>query len=160
MSELDRLFDSLFRNTIGFDYLNPVVSRPVAAFPRYDVMKVDQNHYVLEAALAGYRPEEIDISWVPGNLTISSVAADKEEKPEYLHRGIAKRDFRLSFALPEHVEVEKAEFDYGLLRVFLTRVVPEALQPKRIPVQVAGALEYQPEETEKVRKLEKAKKTA
>lgn len=146
MSEFDRLFESLFRNTIGFDYLNPVLSRPLATFPRYDVLKVDQDHYVLEAALAGYRPDEIDVSWTPGSLTIATAnhwktqwpggEAKETEEKEYLHRGIAKRDFRLSFALPNYMEVDKAEFDHGLLRVSLTRTSPEALQPRRIPIKI------------------------
>jgi molecular chaperone IbpA len=152
MTQLDRVFDSLFRNTIGFDYLNDFMTRPNTNFPHYDVIKIDSNHYVMEAALAGYRPEEIEVKWQPGHLSITSAVRavrEGEGESEVLYRGIAKRDFRLTFALPEHVEVEKAEFDNGLLRLHLIRNVPEALQPRQIPVTLAGALDDQTETTKR-----------
>lgn len=169
MNDFDRLFDLLVRNTIGFDNLRPYLSRNAVTFPHYDVIRIDDNNYSVQLALAGYKPEDVDVSVENNVLQIGTVngtvnpndnclisnsvydwdssgATKVETKFENgkiqktLHRGIAKRAFTLSFALPEHFEVDKAEFDNGLLCVDLFRRVPEALKAKRIPITAVGAL--------------------
>lgn len=173
MNEIDRLFESLFRNTIGFDNLRPYLRRDAVSFPRYDVIQIDSNNYVVQLALAGYKPDDVEViiednvlyiqtakysadrmrrtggfpehpndksvsaEWDSSGTVVVSQESGRETK-KVLHRGIAKRDFKLSFALPEHFEVAKAEFDNGLLCVELFKKVPEALKPKKIPVTLAG----------------------
>lgn len=150
-TELDRLFDELTRSFIGFDRWYPtLVTRPtIPSFPPYDVIKGDDNnHYAINVALAGYGPDDINIEEKDGTLVIEggSKPVSEEDAKRYVHRGIAKRSFRLAWTLDDHMEVIGAKMENGMLSVGIVRNVPESAQPKRIPIQVAGALEHKPEE--------------
>jgi molecular chaperone IbpA len=134
MTNLDRLFDALWATTVGFDPMFTNASRPVAAFPFYDIIKNDNDHYSVEIALAGYGPDDVEITWLPGALTINSVHKSPEEDSSRVYRGIAKRSFKLSFPLAQYVEVGKTQFENGLLRVDLVRNVPETAKPRKIAI--------------------------
>ncbi len=136
MNELDRLFDALWANTIGFDPVFTRASRPhERAFPHYNIVKNDDDHYVVELALAGYGPDDVEITWLPGSITVSSALKQKDVKDEtQVYRGIAKREFRMTLPLAQHVEVGATEFINGLLRVELVRNIPEAAKPRKIAI--------------------------
>jgi molecular chaperone IbpA len=160
-TELDRLFDELTRSFIGFDRWYPAfTTRPaIPSFPPYDVVKGDNNHYAINIALAGYNPDDINIEEKDGMLVVEGAAKpiSEDDTKRYVHRGIAKRSFRLAWTLDDHMEVIGAKMDNGMLSIGVVRNVPESAQPKRIPIQVAGALEYKPEETIKERVVEPGK---
>jgi molecular chaperone IbpA len=134
MNDLNRLFDALWATTIGFDPVFTRASQLTPSFPHYNIFKEDDDHYNVDLALAGYGPDDVDITWLPGSLTISS-ASKKEAKDErQVYRGIAKRDFRFTLPLAQHVEVGATDFTNGMLRVQLVRNIPEAAKPRKIAI--------------------------
>lgn len=153
MNDFDRLFDALYRNTIGFDpLLNKYGSVRTGTFPPHDVIQDGEHTYRLQLALAGYGPEDVEVVQEGSVLTVKSavqlksVPTDEESEVEpterYLHKGIAKRSFNLRFALGEHMEVKGGDFSNGLLTVHLERIVPERLQPRKIEIASAPMLEH------------------
>ena len=134
MNELDRLFDALWANTMGFDPVFTRASRAVNNFPHYNIFKENDDHYVVELALAGYGPDDVEINWIPGSVTITSASKKEAKDDTQVYRGIAKRDFRLTLPLAQHVEVGATEFVNGLLRIELVRNIPEAAKPRKIAI--------------------------
>jgi molecular chaperone IbpA len=128
---LDRLFDPLF---IGFDRFFDNYSSTSTSYPPYNVVKLDEDKFLIEIAVAGFGKNDIDITEQEGVLKV--VGEHKEDRPEatYLHRGVAARKFVRMFNLHDDVEVEKADIHKGLLQIFLKRHVPEEKQPKRIAI--------------------------
>jgi molecular chaperone IbpA len=141
MNALD--FSPLFRSAIGFDRLARLMESARAAadapsYPPYNIEKLDEDRYVLTMAVAGFGPDDIEITAQENVLTVSGKAPQAEEGRRYLHRGIAGRAFERRFVLADHIEVAGAEMANGLLHVALERRVPEALKPRRIPIAVGG----------------------
>ena len=125
-------FDRLFEE---FDRLNTTVSSQ--GYPPYNISKSldDDEVYVITLAVAGFKKSEIDVELKEGNLLINGTVENKEESNiEYLHKGIAERNFFRSFKLAEYVEVKSAKLEDGLLKVELFRNVPDALKPQKIKV--------------------------
>jgi molecular chaperone IbpA len=85
-------------------------------------------------AVAGFRPEELDLVVKDNTLLVSGKAANEGQKGEMLYRGIAGRAFERRFVLADHIVVDGADVQNGLLHVGLKRVVPEALKPRRIAI--------------------------
>ena len=134
-------FTPLFRSTIGFDRLARLVDTAAQAanttsYPPYNIEKVGDDSYVLTMAVAGFGPNDIDLTAQDNTLLVSG-RVGSEPKRELLHRGIAARAFERRFALADHIVVEGAELLHGLLHVSLKRVVPEALKPRRITIGTA-----------------------
>ena len=103
-------------------------------YPPYNVRKVDDEHFVMEFAVAGFKKEDIDISVEKSILTVKGELAEDNEV-EYLYKGIAGRKFVRSFSLPEFFEVERAGMSDGILYVDLYRDVPEEKKPKNITIE-------------------------
>lgn len=124
----DRLFDELERS---FD-------RRPNTYPPYNLVKVDDEHFRIELAVAGFSENDIDITLNNGTLTIKSTNGNKEECQSdcgcYIHRGIAKRHFQREFTLAEYVEVESADIQNGVLVVNLVKNIPEEKKPKKIQI--------------------------
>lgn len=114
---------------IGFNNRAP---RFETNFPPYNIRKLSDDEFVLELAVAGFRKENIEIEVRKSVLTVSGTVPDNDET--YLHRGIARRTFSRSFVLQEHMKVESANMDNGMLAVLIVREVPEADKPKLIPI--------------------------
>jgi len=131
--------NQLNRALIGFDRLfteRAYTTNPT--YPPYNVIKKTENDYEIEVAVAGFTLDEIDVEVnqnqlvIRGqNLTGTSVARDEVE---YLHRGLAYRDFEKVLTLAEHMQVGEASIKDGVLRVEITRIIPEALKPRKINV--------------------------
>lgn len=97
-------------------------------------------------AVAGFRPDDIELTVKDNTLFIAARPQAEGAQPELLYRGIAGRAFERRFALADHIVVEGANMELGLLHVLLRRVVPEALKSRRIPVGTgAPQVEAQPE---------------
>ncbi|MCQ4158930.1 Hsp20 family protein [Roseomonas sp. GC11] len=130
----------LFRTAIGFDRLTRLLDTARAAadapsYPPYNIEKTGEDSYVLTMAVAGFAPEDLEITAQDNVLLVSGKAAQAEEaQRRYLHRGIAGRAFERRFVLADHIQVEGADLANGLLHVSLKREVPEALKPRRIPI--------------------------
>jgi molecular chaperone IbpA len=105
-----------------------------SSFPPYNVKKVDEDNYIIELAIAGYSREELDIKVEKDTLTIKS-ERDNLDIADYLHKGIAGRNFTQTFTLGEYMIVKSASLDNGLLTVKIEREVPEEAKPKTIKIK-------------------------
>lgn len=134
------IFDNVRSYTIGFDRMFDnlnTVSELSNNYPPYNILKIDDEHFVIEIACAGFTKDEFNIHVVPeGNkLVIQGVQDRGEDKRDYYHKGIAARNFTRTFALTDDVEVTNADFENGMLNVSLVRIVPEEKKPKEIKVR-------------------------
>jgi molecular chaperone IbpA len=123
----DRLFDMLENNTVGNGGEN---------YPPFDLLKTGENDYRIELAVAGFKPDEIDITAQQNVLIVSGRKKDEsgDEGSDYIYRGIATRSFERRFALADHIQVRGADMKDGLLSVELVREIPEAMKPKKIEI--------------------------
>jgi molecular chaperone IbpA len=137
-------FSPLYRMTVGFDRLFDMLDQvsqfePMTNWPPYNVEKQGDDQYRITMAVAGFSPEEIEVTQQENALVISGKKHQDNGQGEILHRGIATRAFKQSFNLADFVKVTEAKLENGLLTVALTREVPEELQPRRIPIQLGAA---------------------
>jgi molecular chaperone IbpA len=106
------------------------------SYPPYDLIRIDDDSYMLKLAVAGFAKQEINISVENNTLTVTGeVISEDVDDIEYLHKGIAMRKFTRTFALGEYMEVIDAEIVNGLLYVNIRREVPEDKKPKQITVK-------------------------
>lgn len=139
-------FAPLFRTAIGFDRLARLMDsvQPAAdapSYPPYNIEKVGEDSYRLTMAVAGFGPNDIELT-VKENTLVVAGKSSSQTQGDVLYRGIAGRGFERRFVLADHIVVEGADLQNGLLHVGLKRVVPEALKPRRIAIssgQPAGA---------------------
>lgn len=132
------------RSTVGFDRLFDLLeagSRIDAAdaYPPFDIVREGEDSYRITLAVAGFRPDEIEVVAQQNLLTITGKRSDDSENKQYLHRGIAGRNFERRFQLADFIEAGNAHFDNGLLSIALKRVVPEAMKPRKIEIGGAAA---------------------
>src|SRR5450432_1588416 len=132
-------FAPLFRTAIGFDRLARLVdtatsSQEAQTYPPYNIEKTGDDAYRLTMAVAGFRAEDLDITVKDNTLFVSGRMANEGAKTELLYRGIAGRAFERRFVLADHIVVDGADVQHGLLHVGLKRVVPEALKPRKITI--------------------------
>ena len=123
----DRLFDMLENNTFGQTQEN---------YPPFDLLKVGENEYRIELAVAGFKPDELDITAQQNVLIVSGRKSEEsgEKGSDYIYRGIATRSFERRFALADHIQVKAADMKDGLLAINLVREIPEAMKPKKINI--------------------------
>lgn len=137
MNQLVR-FDtnSLNKALLGFDSLFSDFEQRFANqinnnYPPYNVIKKDENSYELEVAVTGFNPEEISVEIDQNQLIVKGTRQrDDDETTHYLHRGLAARDFKRTWTLAEHMEVDSGTIKNGVLRIDIHRVVPESLKPR------------------------------
>jgi molecular chaperone IbpA len=128
------------RSTVGFDRLfdlleNAAKLEPVENYPPFDLERLGENEYRITMAVAGFRPEEIDINVKEGVLSVAGRKSDdKDGERRYLHRGIGSRAFERRFQLADFVQVRGADLKDGMLYIDLVREIPEAMRPRRIEI--------------------------
>jgi molecular chaperone IbpA len=123
----DRLFDMLENSSMGGNGEN---------YPPFDLIKLGDNDYRIELAVAGFKPDEIDIT-AQQNVLIVTGRKNEDNEPQgsdYIYRGIANRSFERRFALADHIQVRGADLKDGLLAIELVREIPEAMKPKKINI--------------------------
>ena len=132
-------FDKLF---IGWDdtynkltKLHDDVTKNIPNYPPYNIKQVEDNHYVIELALAGFAKQDIDVVFEEGKLTVSG----KADNDNFIFKGIANRAFTRTFALDDTIEIKDAEMLNGMLKVFLEKIVPEHKKAKKIEVKDKAA---------------------
>ena len=130
-------FSPLFRSAIGFDRLFDLAQAAQRvgeeSYPPYNIERLDENRFQISVALAGFTPNEVELTVEQNVLTLEGRKAEKDERT-FVHRGISARDFKRQFTLADHVEVKGARFENGLLVIDLQREVPEAKKPRRITI--------------------------
>ena len=135
-----RDFERAFQASVGFDSffsrLFDVDSSATAStgYPPYNIKKTGEYAYQIEMALAGFSKDELQVEVADGTLSIKTVPSEKEEGNDFLHRGIAKRQFSRRFTLSDDVVVKGADLYNGLLTIDLERVIPEEKKPRSIPI--------------------------
>ena len=137
-------FSPLWRSTVGFDrlfdHINNEIPNVQDTYPPYDIARTGEESYRVTLALAGFTPEQITVTAQQNRLTVTGTKAENGNgKQDYIYQSIATRAFERNFSLADHVEVDGATFDNGLLHVDLVRKVPEAMKPRRIEIG-AGAV--------------------
>ena len=136
-------FSPLYRSTVGFDRLFDMLDQatrvePMTNWPPYNIEKAGEDQYRITMAIAGFSPDEIEVTQQANALLVLGHKKASEEDKQYLHRGIATRSFKQTFNLADHVKVTGASLDNGLLTIELKREVPEALKPRRIEIGTVG----------------------
>lgn len=131
---------SISRFAVGFDRMFDELTKTAGTlnstnYPPYNIIKSGENTYVIEVAVAGFEESELDVEVKDSELIIKGEKQSKEEdEPEYLHQGIAHRNFLRTFALAENVEVKGASVKNGVLAVTLEHIIPESAKPKKIAI--------------------------
>ncbi len=137
MTTLD--LSPLYRSSIGFDRLASILDHAMTtdsvstSYPPYNIESLGENEYAISLAVAGFKQSDLDINVENGVLTIRG-AKEKTEEHNYLHQGIANRNFEHKFNLDDYVEVTKASLEDGLLTIKLVKEIPEAMKPKKIAI--------------------------
>jgi molecular chaperone IbpA len=132
------------RSTVGFDRLFDLLESGTRGeiadgYPPFDIARESEDSYRITLAVAGFRPDEIEIIAQQNQLTVTGKRAEDTDESQYLHRGITTRPFERRFQLADFVEVRSAEFQNGLLSIALQRVVPEAMKPRKISIEASPA---------------------
>ena len=131
-------FTPLYRSAVGFDRLAGLLESAARTsqengWPPYNIETTGENAYRIEIAVAGFKPDELNIEVKENLLTVTGrkTANDDAEGRNFLHRGLAERDFERRFQLADYVVVKTADLVNGLLSIDLERELPEALKPRR-----------------------------
>jgi molecular chaperone IbpA len=130
----DLLNDPFF---IGFDRVLDRMHQQTPGqtnYPPYNIVKVNDDNYHIEIAVAGFTRDELDVELKEGVLSVEGKKEDKETDGSYLHRGISARQFRRTFTLSDTIVVRGAEFLDGILTIELENVIPEEKKPRKIAI--------------------------
>jgi molecular chaperone IbpA len=134
------------RSTVGFDRLFDLLDNQVRGnggdnYPPFNIERQGEDTYRITLAVAGFRPDDLDITQQQNLLVIQGKKRDEQGGGEILHLGIANRAFERRFELADYVRVANADLADGLLVIDLVREVPEAMKPKKIPLAGQHRLE-------------------
>ena len=135
-------FTPLYRSAVGFDRLAGLLESAARTsqengWPPYNIETTGENAYRIEIAVAGFKPDELNLEVKENLLTVTgrkTANDDGGDQRTYLHRGLAERDFERRFQLADYVVVKGADLVNGLLSIELARELPEALKPRRIEI--------------------------
>ena len=123
---------------VGFDRQMEMLenmSGRSTSYPPYNIIKLDEDNYKIEVALAGFTMKDISVEVQPPSTLVIEGNRGEEPTREYMHRGIGGRAFRQQFALAEYVVVDGAAFKDGILTVSLSRELPEEQRVKKITIK-------------------------
>lgn len=145
MATLD--FAPLFRSTVGFDQVPALLShamqREEVGYPPYNIEKCGDDAWRVVLAIAGFGQDDIEVVTERNRLIVRGQMQDKPERT-YLHRGIANRSFERHFDLADFVEVTGAAMGDGLLIIDLKREIPEEFKPRKIEIEPAHLMRFEP----------------
>ena len=132
---------NLLLNSVGFDRLlnafgdieNAMGENKAQSYPPYNIIKKTDHDYVIEIAVAGFKRDELDITFEGDKLTVTGKVREQRDG-QFLHRGIATRDFTHQFTLAETVLVQSADLVDGMLEIRLQNIIPEEKKPRKIMI--------------------------
>lgn len=119
---------------VGFDHLFNEMARTATGntgYPPHNVVQIDDDNYLIEIAVAGFKQENLEVELKDSILTVTG---KKEDDRTYTHKGISSREFTRTFTLGEHVQVVGARLEDGILSIELERVIPENERPRKIEI--------------------------
>ena len=134
-------FSPLYRTTVGFDHLSTLLDnihrsdRAVNSYPPYNIELINENNYQITMAVSGFKSDELDIKSEQRTLTVRGQKHPDQNSRNFLHQGIAARNFERKFQLADYIEITGAQLENGLLHIELAREIPEAMKPKTIPIK-------------------------
>ena len=128
-----------YRNTIGVDrlfdrMLSNIETASTQNYPPYNIAQINEDEYMISIAVAGFGMDNLNITQDGKTLCVEGTSPKGDEEVTYLHKGIGARSFRREFTLADHVEVETASLELGMLNIHLKREIPEAMKPKTIAI--------------------------
>jgi len=127
--------NQLNRALVGFDRMFAEKLALNQPYPPYNIVKKSENDYEIEIAVAGFTLDEIDVEVTQNLLVIKGERKREDEtEVEYIHRGLAFRNFEKSLTLAENMEVGTATINEGILRIAVTRIIPDALKPRKVQI--------------------------
>ena len=149
MRTFDFDFSPLYRSAIGFDRIADMLeninqSSNQNGYPPYNIELLGENDYRITMAVAGFTEEELEIESRENVLTIKGKKPEAKAERKYLYQGIAERNFERRFQLADHVKVNGANMENGLLHIELEREIPEAMKPRKISIGNGKLLENEP----------------
>jgi molecular chaperone IbpA len=134
-------FPTFNTNTVGFEEtfkkLQELANTTLKSvgYPPYNIVKTDENKYLIEMAVAGFGKQNIEIELHEGKLTVKGrLDSDEKNLGSFLYKGISDRAFMRTFTLADTVEIKNAELVNGMLKVFLENIIPETNKPKKIEI--------------------------
>jgi molecular chaperone IbpA len=133
------------RTTVGFDRFFDLLENASRAtqnenYPPFNIERFSENEYRITIAVAGFKADEIDITAQQNMLVVTgNKVSDSNDNRDFMHMGIANRNFERRFQLADHVHVTEADMSDGLLNISLLREIPEALKPRKIAIGSATA---------------------
>jgi molecular chaperone IbpA len=138
-------FTPLYRSVVGFDRLATLLETAAKTepsnWPPYNIESTGDDTYRIELAVAGFKSDELTLEVKEGLLTVTGRKTANDDTPrQYLHRGLAERDFERRFQLADYVVVTDANLANGLLAISLKRELPEAMKPRRIEIGTTASL--------------------
>lgn len=116
----DRMFEELARTQEKLNNSN---------YPPYNIVRLAETEYVIEVAVAGFEEDELTVEVIDGELVIKGETnSDQVDQRagNYLHQGIAARNFTRTFALPDDAEVKGAAVRNGILTVNVEVFIPQS----------------------------------
>lgn len=140
------------RSTVGFDRFFDLLENSARLqqsdnYPPFNIERLGEDSYRVTLAVAGFKPEEIDITAQQNLLLITGKKDEgQQDRSSFLHLGIANRSFERRFELADFVRVVDAGLADGLLTVDLVREVPDAMKPRKIAINGKGAVIDLPQE--------------
>jgi molecular chaperone IbpA len=120
-------FDELFRQLENFDNASN-------NYPPHNLLKISENEWLIELAVAGFAKEDLSVTMHYGLLAVEATKPEEKENQVFLHKGISSRSFKKTWRLNEYVDVASVEMRDGILKIRLTRNIPESEKPKQIPI--------------------------
>ncbi len=138
-------FSPLYRSAIGFDRMANLLDnlsrseQTQPSYPPYNIELTGEDKYRITMAVAGFDSSEIAIEVNQSLLSVSANKPNEAQERTYLHQGIAARSFERKFQLADHVQVQSADYQNGLLHIDLQRIIPDSMKPRRIPIAVNNA---------------------
>lgn len=127
-------------SSVGFDRLFDIISdmevKKPQTYPPYNIVRFDEDNYQIQIAVAGFSPEELDIQLKENQLTVNGqITSVYTDDVQYLHHGLASRDFSHTFTLSDTIIVKTADVVNGVLNIDLQNVIPEEKKPRKIPIK-------------------------
>ena len=126
-ANLPELMETIRRNGFGMDdYLDRFFNETrTENYPPYNIVQVNNVETRLEVALAGFKKKEVKVYTEFGKLVVEGNKEQKEEKDQLVFKGLAQRSFKRTWGITDDTEVQKVEFEDGLLTVTVGKIVPE-----------------------------------
>jgi len=136
-SDISSLFDRLESHFVGFGPAFREFQFPSNNYPPHNIIQSEDNQFILELAVAGFKKHEITVKELQGELiVIGTKDESQKDAPEhYQFRGIGRRSFEKTFKMAEFVEIVDAKLEDGILSITLMKNIPQKAQHKLIAIK-------------------------